>query len=590
MRTSGLASILLGSALFLGALVGAWGASGNVAATPPAAPPAAEKQDNETCLACHGSPDLSVPGAGGKPRSLHVAQGKFEKSSHGKLSCTDCHANITEVPHANIPAQGSPARAALRKGIPEVCGTCHSKQRDEYAKSVHGREVLEKGNPAAAVCSSCHNPHSAQDTTSDQARLAITKNCGNCHQDMLKTYTETYHGQINALGYANTAKCFDCHGSHDIQRVGDPASSVHRKNRLETCQKCHVNATAGFATFAPHADANDFARYPMIWLAQKMMVGLLVGTFAFFWLHTALWFYREYKERSERKSRPQVLASALPPASGKHIQRFSAIWRLAHLGFALSLMVLTLTGMPVFYPESSWAPKVMALLGGPQTAAIIHRVAAVVFAGIFFWHLGYVALRVGRNWKEFKLFGSDSLIPNLQDLKDIVAMFLWFFGKGPRPIFDRWTYWEKFDYWAPFWGVTIIGVSGLMMWLPNLTASILPGWVFNIAAIFHGEEAFLAVVFLFTVHFFNNHFRPDKFPLDIVMFTGTMSLEAFRHEHGVQYQRLVDSGQLEKHLVDAPSQPMTVGSRILGTVLIIVGLTLLVFVLAGFLQGIGAGH
>jgi cytochrome b subunit of formate dehydrogenase len=169
-------------------------------------------------------------------------------------------------------------------------------------------------------------------------------------------------------------------------------------------------------------------------------------------------------------------------------------------------------------------------------------------------------------------------------------MFKWFFGRGPRPVFDRWTYWEKFDYWAPFWGVTIIGVSGLMMWLPNITASFLPGWVFNIAAIFHGEEAFLAVVFLFTVHFFNNHFRPDKFPLDIVMFTGAMTLADFRHEHGVEYQRLVDTGQLDKYLVEAPSRPLTLASKLLGTVLIIVGLTLLTFVVAGFVEGFTTGH
>ena len=162
-------------------------------------------------------------------------------------------------------------------------------------------------------------------------------------------------------------------------------------------------------------------------------------------------------------------------------------------------------------------------------------------------------------------------------------MFKWFVGKGPRPVFDRWTYWEKFDYWAVFWGVTIIGVSGLMMWLPaRLTGAFLPGWVFNVATIFHGEEAFLAVVFLFTVHFFNNHFRPDKFPLEIVMFTGTMSLEEFKHEHPAQYQRLVEAGELEKYLVDAPSAPMTLGSKILGFTLIAFGLTLLTLVAVGF--------
>jgi cytochrome b subunit of formate dehydrogenase len=197
--------------------------------------------------------------------------------------------------------------------------------------------------------------------------------------------------------------------------------------------------------------------------------------------------------------------------------------------------------------------------------------------------LVYILWRIARNWKAFKIFGPNSLIPGPQDLWDIIAMFKWFFGKGPRPVFDRWTYWEKFDYWAPFWGVSIIGVSGAMLWFPNVTAAYLPGWVFNVAAIVHSEEAILAVVFLFTVHFFNNHLRPDKFPLDIVMFTGAFTLEEFRREHALEYQRLVESGELEKYLVEAPSRPMTIGSKILGFFLMAVGFTLLALVVNGFL-------
>jgi hypothetical protein len=119
-----------------------------------------------------------------------------------------------------------------------------------------------------------------------------------------------------------------------------------------------------------------------------------------------------------------------------------------------------------------------------------------------------------------------------------------------------------------------------------VTASFLPGWVFNVATIVHGEEAFLAAVFLFTVHFFNNHFRPDKLPPpDIVMFTGTQSLEEFRRDHPAQYQRLVDAGELDKYLVDAPSRPMALGSKILGLTLIAIGLVLLTLVIIGFLSG-----
>ena len=92
-------------------------------------------------------------------------------------------------------------------------------------------------------------------------------------------------------------------------------------------------------------------------------------------------------------------------------------------------------------------------------------------------------------------------------------------------------------------------------------------------------------MFLFTVHFFNNHFRPDKFPLDTVMFTGAVPLEEFRREHALEYRRLKESGELDKHLVDAPSRPMTLGSKILGFTLIAFGLTLLLLMLAGFAAG-----
>ncbi len=123
------------------------------------------------------------------------------------------------------------------------------------------------------------------------------------------------------------------------------------------------------------------------------------------------------------------------------------------------------------------------------------------------------------------------------------------------------------------------------MWVPHLTAQYLPGWAFNVAAIFHGEEAFLAVVFLFTVHFFNNHFRPDKFPLELAMFTGTITIEDLKQDHPLQYQRLLESGELEKHLVDAPSAPMLKASRVLGFTLIVMGLILLTLLGTGFVSG-----
>lgn len=514
--------------------------------------------------------------------SIHARPHK-EDQSRTNATCYNCHDAHYVYP------QGSAIRAEWRLNIPNVCGKCHAKEREAYSTSVHGREVLEKANPAAAICSDCHTTHDIDNPEMDSIKLVITKNCGSCHQESLKSYTGTYHGQVATLGYAYTAKCFDCHGNHGIQRVNDPKAMVHPDNRLKTCQKCHQGATAGFVSFDPHANTHDFKRYPAMWTASKFMIALLAGVFLFFWSHSALWFYREFKDRREGKTRPHVVTDELLK-QGKQYRRFGPAWRLAHLVFAISVMMLVLSGMAVFYAETAWAKSVMGALGGPRVAAVVHRISAALLLGIFAIHFLYFLVRIGRNWRSFDWFGPASLVPRWQDLWDMAAMFKWFFGKGPRPIFDRWTYWEKFDYWAVFWGMAIIGGSGMMLAFPNVTAAVLPGWVFNVATVVHGEEAFLAAVFLFTVHFFNNHLRPDKLPPpDIVMFTGAVSLEEFSREHTLEYERLVKSGELEKYLVDAPSRPMTLGSRILGITLIVFGLILLALVLIGF-TGVGNGH
>ena len=511
-------------------------------------------------------------------QSVHAKADKDDPSKTNATcaSCHDSHAMVRTKP-------GTPEHDAARLAGPAKCGTCHEEHLEEYAGSVHGKAVIDKKDPKAAICTDCHNPMGVDQTSKDEAKKGMLAACSGCHKENAKSYRDTYHGQITTLGYTNTAMCFNCHGSHDIRSPKDPKSKVHVDNRLKTCQKCHKEATAGFVTYQPHGNAHDFKRYPEIWLTTHFMVGLLLGTFAFFWIHVILWLYREIQDRKNGVTRPAVQVDMLNIPAGKQFQRFGPWWRLGHLLFAVSLMMLTLTGMTLMYAGSAWAPVVMRMLGGPESAAIIHRVNAVIFAGVFVIHLIYIVIRLARNWKTFKIFGPDSLVPGPQDLFDVIAMFKWFFGLAPKPVFDRWTYWEKFDYWAPFWGVAIVGFSGLIMWLPNQTAAFLPGWVFNVAVITHGEEAFLAAVFLFTVHFFNNHFRPEKFPLDTVMFTGAMSIEHFARDHPLHYKRLVETGELQKYLVDEPSKPMKLASKILGFTLIAFGLILLVLIATGFI-------
>jgi len=557
--------------------------------------------DKPDCTSCHRQlwqsiqeQGLSVEQArmGIVVQNADAYKDSFHARSAGKsgvkASCDDCH----DTHYFNVPPRGTTKRTEWHLTTPQVCGeSCHSDELEEYVTSVHGKAVMDKHNIKAAVCTDCHTTHDITKTSQDPFKLSITHRCGNCHKAAYRSYSDTLHGQINKLGYAYTAKCYDCHGSHEILKVDNPDSTVYPDNRLETCQECHdgrkmPEALESLLSFAPHATGDDFSRYPQTYIATKFMHGLFLFVFAYFWAHSLMWWHREYKDRKRGVARQNIRTDELLQDKVVHVRRFGLMWRLAHLLFAISVMLLILTGMTVFYSYTNWAPVVMKLLGGPEMSGAIHRASAAIMLGIFFIHLVIVSLNIYRNRKTFRWFGPDSLIPNLKDLRDAWGMFKWFVGKGPRPTFDRWTYWEKFDYWAVFWGMAVIGSSGMAMAFPQATMQILPGWIFNVVMIVHGDEAFLAAVFLFTVHFFNNHFRPDKTPPpDLVMFTGTQSLEEFRREHSLQYQRLVDSGELEKYLVTTPSKPFTLGSTILGIFLLGCGLALLVIVGIGFFTG-----
>src|ERR1039457_5664714 len=201
------------------------------------------------------------------------------------------------------------------------------------------------------------------------------------------------------------------------------------------------------------------------------------------------------------------------------------------------------------------------MIGGADTARALHRLGAIVTFLYFGLH---VASLVGRSWRgrtnirnpqtgKFSLkrlwlvlFGPDSMMPTLQDWRDFVAHTKWFFGKGPKPQFDRWTYWEKFDYFAVFWGVAIIGTSGLILWFPAFFARFMPGWVINIAQIIHSDEALLAAGFIFSIHFFNTHFRIEKFAMDTVIFSGRVSKTEMLHDRKRWYDRLVAAGRLDQ--------------------------------------------
>ena len=504
--------------------------------------------------------------------SIHALPNKLDQSSTN-ATCYDCHEahNVGEL--------GSIQRKEKRLKNPEVCGRCHEKELADYRTSDHGKEVLEKGNSDSAVCSDCHSTHSIDRPETDKAKLIITKNCGDCHEEAQRTYFDSYHGQVHRLGYTNTAKCHDCHGSHDVKGEDDPTSEIHANNRLENCRNCHEDANENFLTFWPHGDADDRENYPGLWTFKIFMQTLIFSVMAFFWVHVLLWLYREVMDRIQGKG----FIEDLDKPDVVYFRRFPAVWRWIHGLFAISTMTLILTGTTLLFSHTDWAKAVVIFLGGPEMEGIIHRTAAVIWLTIFLTHL---AIAIGNIWRKrdtFEWFGCTSMLPNWKDWDDLKSMFKWFLGRGPRPEFSYWTYWQKFDYWAPFWGAAIIGSSGIMLFAPEATATILPGWMFNIATLVHAEEALLAAIFLNSVHFFNVHFRPERFPMSTTIFTGAIPIEEFKHDHRIQYERLLESGQLDDYLVRRPSRRADLAASFITTVLIMSGLALLTLVLIGLI-------
>ena len=267
------------------------------------------------------------------------------------------------------------------------------------------------------------------------------------------------------------------------------------------------------------------------------------------------------------------------------VVRFTRLNRTLHIFMIVSFISLALTGMSLKFSYTGWAVFLSHFFGGFESAGYIHRFAAVIMVSVFVIHLVDIVRMRKRElltWKEL-IFGENSLLFNKKDLKDFIASIKWFIGKGERPEYGRWTYWEKFDYFAVFWGIFVIGSTGLMLWFPEFFTQLVPGWVINVATIIHSDEALLATGFIFTIHFFNTHLRPEKFPMDIVIFTGRIPLEEFKLDRPTEYKELVESGQLEKYLAEPYPEIVIRAIRIFAWTALAIGFSIILWIIYAML-------
>ena len=272
-------------------------------------------------------------------------------------------------------------------------------------------------------------------------------------------------------------------------------------------------------------------------------------------------------------------------AAERQFIRFTRLQRILHICMIVSFITLALTGLTLKFSYTKWAAVLSHLLGGFESAGYIHRSAAVVMFGVFTTHLVdlyRLKTRVHGSWRAL-LLGPSSMLPTRRDFTEFVGTLKWFVGLGKRPAYGRWTYWEKFDYFAVFWGIAVIGSTGLTLWFPVFFTRFLPGSFLNIATIIHSDEALLATGFIFTVHFFNTHLRPEKFPMDITVFTGRMPLEELERDKPREYEALVASGQLEENMDEAYQPIVTRTIRAFAWAALAVGFSIVLWIIYAML-------
>ena len=503
-----------------------------------------------TCGSCHSEDqktyEMTVHGRGLNESGLTVT-----------AVCADCHG-------AHGIYYAADRRSTLHvANVAATCSKCHQFIEARLEKSVHGRGTglgAATDQPAAGgkikrrpSCTDCHQGHHLLRSDVAEFRLGLANSCGNCHADLSSRYALSMHGELTHQGLAAAAECADCHGAHDILPVDDPNSKLAPgENRLRTCQKCHVYAVSNFASFDPHADYKDAVRYPKLHSIYSWIQFSVNVLFICFLFHACLWFIRALVDRLQQGGHATLVPDeyALP--------RFDPFDRATFATLIAAFVGLTATGLALRYSDQGWGQWLAQILGGFRSARVWHHFFAVAAILAFVIHVARAAsrivrLREGRAWKTM-ILGPDSLVPNGRDLRELGKMLLWFIGFGRKPGFERWAYWEKLDYWAFCLAALVIGISGLMLWYPNLFCVVLPGTILNVAKMVHSEFAIYIASFLFLIHFFHAHFRPEKFPMDLSVLTGVVSERHLRKYRPEYVSRLEREGKLDEMRITAPSK------------------------------------
>jgi cytochrome b subunit of formate dehydrogenase len=440
----------------------------------------------------------------------------------------------------------------------------HPEAMAGWEASVHSRWLREDTAVAGPTCGSCHGsihalgkigsyePKAAARQKVPAGHAEISRRCESCHgdetfskaagvnPDTAVTYHDSIHGRLVRVGNEFAPVCTSCHassaergGSHAIVGKADPASPVSAAQRKDTCNRCHEGSTDNFAALVAHKPLHEIGGHTVPHVVHVAFSWLTTLTLLFFAFHVLVDFVYELRQRLSRKEGHH----GDPADATRSVVRFDIHQRVQHWFMLTGVILLGVTGWPLRGagdPQAAaYSASFMKLFGGAEGAALWHRIGAVLIIISAAYHLFYLTFLAAQKRLPF------SMLPVPKDALDVRDNILFMLGlRKERPKFDRYMYLEKFDYWAVFWGIVMMVGTGFIYWFPAFFASWSPSWLVTAALIIHGEEATLAILFLFTVHFYNVHLKPSIFPMNWAWLNGRISVEMLKHEHPLEYERL----------------------------------------------------
>lgn len=400
------------------------------------------------------------------------------------------------------------------------------------------------------------------------------------HEDVESFYHARYclschEGQQNNLHYARTELvCRDCHISKPVAGINNPNAAAYAKHRHEkVCARCHEGAGSGMGSYVVHEKTpwSIYTRkdFPALYWATILMLALAGSVFVFFMPYTTVWAWREFRQHLQNQHKDRKL-----PGKKLLVERFTRSERWTHTFLIICFIALSVTGVAWMYIETGLGKALALPFGGADGAVWVHRMFGLILIAVFAAHVAYM-IRSALGRKRGFLSGPDSLVWTWRDFKAVHQHMAWLFGRREHPVFDRWSWWQKFDYWAVWWGLVIVGTTGLLMFDSVLTTSVLPGWMMNVARWVHKMEAILAMAHIFIVHFFIESYRPSAFPLNAHIFHGAAELQALEQEHPAWIERMRAEGKLEERIIEQPPRAVQIAFFSFGLTMVALGLLLL---------------